>query len=213
VALALEGEDLLIVGINPVNSYLIGYLEASETRNKVRIILTELRGKPTDFRVVSGTSLSDWEAVKVAEDRWREKRKAQDASRMSSASAYVAQAPTPAAPIAPSPAVAQAPIIAPAAGGNTGGSETWDELLESMMRQWNTTENRTYVQIRAKFVLDLLPAVVRVEERARLAGEGDDQCVRNLSRVLERLGNLASVDAGVIGLEYLRFKRMMGGGV
>lgn len=188
--LILDDEKLLVVGIEPTNASLIGYLETTMTHNHVRRILSELYGKPLDFRMISGMALDEWQSIKKAEEAMRA-RKAQ-ASNTVSVAKDATGTPTPTNGINPETA--------------------WGDVIESITRQWGSVENRTFGQVRARYILDYLPALYRAEDTSRTAGIPEEVLQRHLSRALDRLSTITGIDSGVIGLEYLRYRaRVLGG--
>ncbi|HEY3375876.1 MAG TPA: J domain-containing protein [Armatimonadota bacterium] len=185
--LTIENDNLLIVGIDPVRSSLTGYLDTGVTHNHVRKILTELYGRPLDFRIIKGTTLEEWETLKNAEERLRSRR-----------------------------AGGRSAITTPPAGDTSGGgndSALWDELMESLSRQWSAVETRGLPQARARYIVEQLPSLARTEDQARAAGAADDTLQRNLARALERLASLSGMESAVVALEYLRYRARMLGGI
>lgn len=193
VPIALE-DDLLVVGLDPAKANLIGYLNPIEEQAKVRNVLKALTGRTLDFRLITGTAVEDWDTIKLAESHKRKMRENVIVKADTSAS---------------SPETATAPLElrprAIAGGGN------WDEFLNSLATLWTGTDNRTLPQVRARFILEQVPALVGLEESSRMAGVAEEEIQRNVARILERVGTLTGIDAGVVALEYLRYRRLLGG--
>ncbi|MHB0938759.1 MAG: J domain-containing protein [Armatimonadota bacterium] len=73
IPLTVENDNLLIVGMDPMHGNLTGYLNSSEQHATLRRILSEVCGRPMDFRVVPAVNLKDWTMMREAEER-RNKR-------------------------------------------------------------------------------------------------------------------------------------------
>jgi hypothetical protein len=183
--LIIEG-DMLVVGIEHEQANLIGYLSVSITHNHIRRILTELYGKPLDFRLISGLSIDEWNEVAASEEKVKQRRA--NAQKV---------------------AIPQIPTISSTTAEVNGVSTPdtiWDELMEALARQWNSVELRAHALSRARFVLDSLPLIARAEDMTRSAGLGEDIIQRNQTRAFERIANLSSIESGVVALEYMRYR-------
>lgn len=182
-------EEVLVIGVDPAHSSLIGYLHPIEEQARVRSILAELTGRVMDFRLITGTTLEDWETIQRAETRKQQLRQA-DFRRVDITAAEPA---------------GLAPETRPRA------VESCDGLVNNLSTTWAGMDNRGLPQVRARFMLDQLPTLSRLEESLRTAGTAEDEIQRQLARVLERLGTLVGVDAALVALEYLRYRRLLGG--
>lgn len=189
VPILLDG-DLLVVGIDPIKSNLIGYLAATDIHNHVSGIISEMAGRKMDFRLIPGITLDEWEQTKAAEEHVRRKRSNQKAPRVQ---------PSQATPIVPQLRGMPAP-----AGG-------WDEMLTALSSAWSALENRSLPQARARFIFEQLPLLSQSEELARASATPEEEIQRGVGKVLERIGTLTSIDCGVVALEYLRYRRLLGG--
>lgn len=189
-ALAIEDESLLVACIEPANASLIGYLNAAITYNHVRRILTELYGKSLDFRIISGSSLADWQMIKEAEEKVRKRR-------AGGRTVADVQAVTDTASLA----------------ATTNPDEIWDSTMEILARNWSATESRAYPQVRARYLLEQLPVIARAEDISRAAGNTDDTFQRSLARALERLASVTGVDVNIVALEYIRYRARVLGGI
>lgn len=188
-ALAIENESLLVACIEPTNASLIGYLNAAITYNHVRRILSELYGKPLDFRIISGASLADWQTIKEAEEKMRKRRAGGRAV-----------------------ADVQATIDTSTLATMTNPDEIWDTTMEILSRNWSSTESRTYPQVRARYLLEQLLVVARAEDISRAAGNTDETFQRSLARALERLASITGVEVNIVAVEYMRYRaRVLGG--
>jgi hypothetical protein len=192
--ITLEDDALLIVGIDPAKGNLIGYLTTTMTHNHVRNILGELYGKSLDFRLISGMTLEDWQALKEGEDKVTQRRIAAEGRSnelFTRASGAEGQA-------------AIATSLSP--------ETVWEETLECFSRQWSACESRMYPQSRARYLLEQVPLLARAEDIARAGGSADEQIQRLLARAMERLASISGIDSGAVALEYLRYRaRLLGG--
>jgi hypothetical protein len=55
-------------------------------------------------------------------------------------------------------------------------------------------------------VLEALPMIARGEDIARAGGMPEEVIQRNLSRAIDRMTNLCTIESGVIALEYVRYR-------
>lgn len=107
VALTMEGDSLLIVGIEPLHANLLGYLTTTEAHAAVRRILVEVAGRPLDFRVIQSGKVEEWYALRDEEAKLRQKRAA----------------------ATPAPSPADAPAVEPKA-------DDWEQVMEALPRRW-----------------------------------------------------------------------------
>jgi len=184
VPLTVEGDDLIIIGIDPAQSSLLAHINATDTHNILKRILSEVCGRPMDFRTISSLKVRDWVILRDAE------------KRTSLRTAAALQKPA-----APAPAV---PVPAPAPEARAG--DEWESLMETLMREWANRENRNYPQVRARLVLDLLALIARAEVNLRRSSMPEDLQERALARALDRVGSLTGIDAAITGIEYLRIR-------
>ena len=184
IPLVIENDALLIVGIPPVQTRLIGYINSAATQNKIRRILSDLYGQPLDFRVISGATLQDWQNLKAAEEKMLQRKSG-------------------GTPVPTRSAGVETP---PSINLQGDADEIWEELLEGMMRQWSACTTRSLPQTRAQFVLGQLAPVSRTEDIARAKGIAEDGFQRNLARALDRIANLTGIESGTVALEYLRYR-------
>ena len=223
--LLLDGEDMLVVGIEHEQANLIGYLTVSITHNQIRRILTELFGKPLDFRLISGLELEDWHEVKATEERAKQRRALAEKAANAAPPVERNIAPPPYEPrhrpvekAAPPPVAARAeehavtaiaePVATMTEGraAATPSDVVWDEIMEEMTRTWNESTARTQALTRARYILEMMPLIARGEDMTRGSGMEEDMLHQHLSRAIDRAANLANIASGVVALEYLRHR-------
>lgn len=229
IPLTIEGENLLIIGMDPMHGNLTGYLNSAEQHATLRRLLTEVCGRPMDFRVVPVVNLKDWEVMRDAEEK-RNKR-------MSSPSRPAAAQPSPLLSGVARPEAQPSPLLSGVVQAQTQTasslptrtaslpqtastppqtasslldtipeSDEWAEVMEGLMRLWSSTGSRSFPQVRAKLILDSLAMIARAEAAARARNMPDDLLQRALGRALDRVGSLTGTDSALIGIEYLRFR-------
>lgn len=187
VPIVLEDEAMLIIGVEPRKTNLIGYLQANITHNHIRRILNELTGKPLDFRLISGTSLEDWKLIKEGETIFQQKQ--DEGNTAITTEQKVGKAPL------------QGHVI-----DTTVPEEQWSEVMETLVKAWGGMESRSFPQSRARYLLELLPLLARAEDASRIAEIPDDLLQRYLARAIDRLASLSNIDSGIVALEYLRLR-------
>ncbi|MHB9026949.1 MAG: J domain-containing protein [Armatimonadota bacterium] len=197
IPLAIDGESTLILGLPPEHATHTRDLQTTDTHVRVRKLLSDLLGRPMDYRVISGGTLQDWINLKTGEELIRQRRE-QAAPTRSEAPARAeatdtVQTPTPSVSV---------------------NNDRWEIVLQNMVHQWSTTDLRAYPQMRAQFVLNELADISSAEDDLRAAGQSEDVLQRQLARVIDRLSNLTGIESGVISLHYLQFRATrIGGGV
>jgi hypothetical protein len=183
IPLAVEGENLLIIGLDPAHAAASRDLQTTDTHMKVRRLLSELMGRPMDFRVIPGSTLQDWLNLKAGEELIRQRRQQTSPVRdETNGSAAPAETSTPV------------------------DSDRWEIVLQHMVRLWSTTDSRAYPQVRAQFVLSQCADIATAEDDQRAAGQAEDALQRQVARVMDRLSNLTGIESGVIALHYLQTK-------
>jgi hypothetical protein len=190
VPLALEDENLLVLGIDHSHTTLMGYLTATITYNEVRQILCELSARQLDFRVIAGTTVKDWHGIRDAEEALRRKR-----------ATPVLPAPTTKTEQIESslpPQQAEVPV--------EKHGDRWEELMENMFKQWSALDHRGFPQSRARFVLSQVAVALQLEEVSRVAGVSEDVTQRHVARAIDRIASLSGIDSGAVALEYLRMR-------
>jgi len=198
IPLAIESENLLIVGIDSVHGNLLGYLNSSETRTTLRRFLSEICGRSMNFRVVTAVTEKEWQLMRDAEEKVHRARMANGASHP----------------------VSREESAAPRSGGVTtappveqkNGNGEWDDVMEGLMRLWSATESRSFPQVRARLILDSLTMIARAEAIAHAHRISDEALQRALGRALDRVGSLTGTDSALIAIEYLRLRGENPGG-
>ena len=194
-----EDGGLLIVGLEAVNTNLIGYLESIEVHNNVKDILTEVYGKPLDWRIITGTTLHDYQQLKEAEDKLRNRKKASaiDINNLNSLPSLHGHKSHPAGKTAAVTPVKMA--------------GTWEELVATIDSNWAATSLQELPQVKAGFALKQLPALAQLALQAAAAVDANEEVQRSVAQVLEHIADLTGIDSGVLGMEYLRLVSRISG--
>ncbi len=74
-------DDTLIIGLDPANFNLAAHIQQAAIRNTVDRTVEEMFGRRLKVRVIEGTTLADWEALKQREARVAVMRQAEDTRR------------------------------------------------------------------------------------------------------------------------------------
>ena len=85
----------------------------------------------------------------------------------------------------------------------TTSVSTVDDLIQELHRRYQGVEGRGFSQIKAKWLLDLIPTLVNVEEKLK----SDEQFFRQFARVIDKVSSLTDIPAVTIALEIERYKR------
>ncbi|HET6384541.1 MAG TPA: hypothetical protein VFJ58_14195 [Armatimonadota bacterium] len=175
--LALDGAEL-ILAISGPQYYLATNLEKHDTRTMLEQALSSAARSEIHIRIIQGESLADWEETKDR-DRIARELSAKQAAR-------------------PAP-VDRAGTEAFEPGGS------WDELLTQVHRAFTVLRVKNIPQIRAQYVLDMLPIVARAEQKLIPSSEGFLEN-RGLAHVLEKIAQFAETDVVAVALWYIRIR-------
>jgi len=234
IPLTVESDNLLIVGIDPMHGNLSGYLNSAEQHATIRRILSEVCGRPMEFRVVPAVNLKDWTIMREAEERRNRRpsgvsrpasspapsnllsgmaRPAPSPQTASSLPSRTASLPSQTASSLPSQTTSSMPSqTASSLLDAIPAADEWDEVMEGLMRLWSATGSRSFPQVRAKLIMDSLAMIARTEAAARARNMPEDTMQRALGRALDRVGSLTGTDSALIGIEYLRIRDRGNGG-
>ena len=203
VPIALEGDDLFIIGIEHAQSRLLSYVNSAEVHAALRQILSEVCGRPFDFRIILGTNLREWQLLHESEQKAEQQRQERMRAPQSRPPVATTESGRPLlsgmASTRPAPAPPPTPTPPPA-------SDEWEEAMESLMRLWSGTESRNFPQVRGRLIIDSLMLIAKTEDAARGKKMPDDLLQRALARALERVGSLTGTDSALIAIEYLRMR-------
>jgi len=207
--ITLDG-TLLVVGVDPAKPQFIKDLSAVVVQDSIRDILCQLYGTVLDFRVIAGTTLTDWEVAQ---------------GQTPPQTSPVMPPPIIIDPIidAPSPSMAQAPL--PSADPQPAKKEPppnrfakllaidqiWDEILEIQVKGWMAAHSQSFPQTPAHYVLEQVAVLYEAEQAARARGMADEPLQRQIVKVLERMSSQTTIDSGVIAIEYERYRRSQQG--
>ncbi len=176
VPIAVDGE-LLVITMPGSERHLAGHMETASNRNSIRNALELVAGQRLDFRIIDGSTVEEWNALKAAEGRTR-----------AAAAEARKERTTGAAPAA------------------RAGEGPWDEVIQRIHRQYQQLAKRQYPQSKARYLREALGWVGRLDEELRYDTE-EDAHERALARALERLAAVLDLPAVFIALEYESMKK------
>jgi curved DNA-binding protein CbpA len=171
-------EDLLILSMPGAERHLSGHMETAANRNAILNALELTSGRRLDFRLIDGSSVEDWEALKKGERRARE-----TATRGRRETAGTAARPA-------------------------AGEGPWDELVQRIHRQYQQIPKRQYPQAKARYLREALGWVVATDEEVRYQGEVDEDAhERSIARAIERLAAILELPPVFVALQLENMKR------
>ena len=180
VPIKLE-EDLLVVGLIGANQHLSGHLHTAANRNAVLNALEMVVGRRLDYRLIQGTTTGDWEAVQQSE--------AVLAGRDAHEAGTAAEA-------APRPTVS--------------ADKLWDDLVQKIHRGYQSLPSRQLPQVRARYLMQVLPELLQTEARVRELTPGSaETAARGLARAIERLSGIVELGPTQVALELERLRRLL----
>ena len=182
-------ESLLVLTIPGSERHLAGHLETAANHNSILNALQLVYGQTLDFRLIDGSTMEDWFALKAAELRSR------------AAAAARAHGHTPA------PASSTAAPAAPGTG-RPGPDGPWDEFLQHMHRLYQDLPKRQFPQVKARFVRDMLRGLMNLEETQKFEPEANEEHMeRSVARVIERISSVSDLPPVVVAMLYDSVKR------
>jgi hypothetical protein len=181
--IGLDGE-LLVLTIPGSERHLAGHMETAANHNAILNALSLVYGQPVEFRLIDGSTLEDWEALKAAESRARAAAAARTQER---------HAP---------PSMSAAPT------GRGGADSAWDEFVQRLHRQYQELNKRQFPQVKARFLRETLRGLVNLEEGQKFEPEADeDQIERGVARVIERIAAISDLPAVMVAMLFESVKR------
>jgi curved DNA-binding protein CbpA len=171
-------EDILVLTMPGSERHLSGHLETAANRNSIVNALELVRGKRLEFRIIDGTTVEDWKALKEREDRVR----------------------TGAAEAARGERGAAAPA------GRRVREGPWDEVIQRIHRQYQQLPKRQYPQSKARFLREALMWIASTDEEVRFDSE-EEQNERALARAIERLAAVLDLPTVMVALQLENMKR------
>jgi len=185
--ITLDG-DLLVLTIPGSERHLAGHMETAANHNSITNALEMVYGQPVEFRLIDGSTVEDWGALKAAEMRAKAAAAAnRNPERRSGAS------PT---------------ATASASAAGRGGEGPWDDLIQRVHKSYQELAKRQYPQSKAKFAREVMRQIARTEEELKYAEESNEEAnERGLARVLERLGSVIDLSPVFLAMIYESLKR------
>ncbi len=171
---------LLVLTVPGSERHLVGHMETAANRNAIVNALELVYGKRLDFRIIDGSTVDDWEALKAAEKRAREAARAPEKKEA-------------------------APAAVP---GVTVGGAVWDELVQRIHRSYQELPKRQYPQAKAQFLREALGWLIHAEEEERYAPGADEEVIeRAVARVIERISAVVSLPPVLVAVHMDTVKR------
>jgi hypothetical protein len=178
VPITLDG-DLLVVTVPGSERHLSGHMETASNRNAIANALELVAGRRLSFRIIDGTSLEEWQALRQAESKAKELR-AKDREMSTGVGEAVGRS----------------------------GEGPWDDLIQRMHRQYQRMPRRQYPQSKARFMREALGWIAGTYEERRLGSDaGEDVHERALARAIERLAAILDVPPVLVALQMDMLKR------
>jgi curved DNA-binding protein CbpA len=175
-------DDLLVLTMPGGERHLAGHMETASNRNSILNSLELVAAKRLRFRIIDGTSIDDWEALKKAEAR----------ARRGTVGAREGEAP------------AAAPTARP-------GEGPWDELIQRIHRHYQHLTKRQYPQSKARYLQEVLTWIARTDEDLRYEPDHNaDAHERALARAIERVAAVLDLPPVMVALELENLKRTGG---
>jgi hypothetical protein len=173
-------DDLLVITMPGSERHLAGHMQTAANRNAIVNALELTSGQRLDFRIIDGTTVEEWEALKAGEVKARE-------------SASRARAGTRAAEPRSSVTVGEGP---------------WDEVIQRIHRQYQQLPKRQYPQSKARYLREALSWIAANDDELRYQENFDEDVhERALARAIERLASVLDLPPVVVAMQFENMKR------
>ncbi len=215
-ALTIDG-SFFVATLSPREEYLQNSLQDNQATTAIEEALFAVTGRVLAFRLIIGSTLADWEAVKAAEAAAAPAAAPQaDTPAAEPPPAFFrseySAAPEPEPEFAPRPAASFAPSAAAAPASNRAVSQSWEKLSERLNSGYKSAPfikyphgQAGYVLTAVKLISDTMDVVMPPPGAPR-----DDLQERLLAKAIERLGSIVNLDPLFISLELLRYRESVG---
>jgi hypothetical protein len=173
-------EDLLVLAMPGSERHLAGHMETAANRNSIVNALELTSGQRLDFRIIDGTTVEEWEALKVGEAKARQ---GSSRTRQGARSA------------GPRPSV-------------RAGEGPWDEVIQRIHRQYQQLPKRQYPQAKARYLREALTWIATTDEELRYQEDFDEDAhERAFARSIERLASVLDLPPVTVALQLENMKR------
>lgn len=189
--------------------YLAVNLETAEYAIAIEEALREIGGRPLMFHLIEGDTLADWEF---------ERAKLTEPAQVKPAVAFGQGHGDAAAQPAPARPAAQADYDAAYASQPRQASYapqfpelvSWDKLNETIAHLQRSAPQMRYPHGQARFLLKCVQMISYVMDQNIEPGVVDPNQERHLSKSIERLGSMLSLDPLFVSLELMRYRQLVG---
>jgi hypothetical protein len=179
VPITLDG-DLMVIAMPGSERHLSGHMETAANRNSILNALELTSGERLGFRIIDGTTVEEWEALKKGEAKARE-----SATRVRQG----------AAPTETRPSVGV-------------GEGPWDQVIQRIHRQYQQLAKRQYPQSKARYLREALTWIAANDEELRYQDSFDEDLhERALARAIERLASVLDLPPVVVAMQFENMKR------
>jgi curved DNA-binding protein CbpA len=171
-------EDIMVLAMPGSERHLAGHMDTAANRNAITNALELVAGCKLEFRIIDGSSVEDWEAIKQGEARAKASAARARQQRTGGAAGAAARP----------------------------GEGPWDEITQRIHRQYQQLERRQYPQMKARYLREALGWIARTDEELRYDAD-EDAHERGLARALERLAAVLDLSPVLVALQYEGMKR------
>jgi hypothetical protein len=208
--LAIDG-NRFIAALPRAKRYLAVNLETAEYAIAIEEALRDIAGHPLVFHLIEGETLADWEIERA------KLTEAPGKPAVAFGAAPTEAAPPPPRPehAAPPPPMAPQQRPASAHGGLLQAPQfpeltTWEKLNETLAHLQRSAPLLRYPHGQARFLLRSVQMISYVMDLYMQPSISDPNQERQLSKSIERLAAMLSLDPLFVSLELMRFRQLVG---
>ena len=214
--LTIDG-NYFVAALPAHEDYLAGHLQDNQATSAIEEALRTVTGRILAFRLITGETLSDWDALKARDAATSRPAEAPPTFLRPSEIAE----PPPAffrseSSQAPAPQPTAPPQAAPVASASTRTvSPSWEKLNERLSTGYKTTPYIKYAHGQAQYILTGIKMISDTMD-VMMPPPGaprDDAQERMLTKTVERLSGIVNLDALFLALELMRYRDSVGKGV
>ena|GEM_PF-1727869 len=219
--LAVDGNRFVVVLPND-KRYLAVNLETAEYAIAIEEALREIVGRPLAFHVIEGQTLADWEVERarliepaavnpaVAFSKAEPAPPPAAAAPPPQASAPQYSAPQYSAPQAAAPQYHAQPAAAAPQEQHFGDLISWDKLNETISQMQRSAPSLRYPHGQARFLMKAVRMISAGMDQFMDPRLSDPNQERQLSKCVERLASMLSLDPLFVSLELIRYRYSVG---
>lgn len=191
VPITMDGRTL-VIGLSSEHQHEASTFDIAENKTTLQKVLANVANKPLQLLVIDGTSEAEYQA-------WQERQRVADELRRRQVERLESPGDED-----------ELPTEEEDAQMATSVNRVMLQLNRELHLRYRDTKNRSQSLTKARFLVAALADVHEAEDRLEELDGSPALKERQVSRSLQKLGDMISVDPVLVALEYERYKRERG---